>query len=344
MQNQDMQFADPEWRPPPQASSGPGQQERFNPQPINADHAPRQLNTDPREQPRNERAYNETDPYGDFGAQKIGTPQFGQKQNRRRGPWLWVIVLLIIMALLGGGLGLPRGGYHFNRTQQAHTFSVGALPTIVINDDVGTIHVHTGGNNGSVLVQVTDVNQGFGNNPGNGHVSYNQDGAHNTVTVNADSGPGFFGSNSIDLDVTAPANSNLQIKTDTGEIDVSGVTGQMSLSSGTGSIHAEQDSLNGQSVLKTDTGSVTFEGTIDPKGSYQFETNTGSVDVTLPGNSSFHVDASTDTGSINSDFPGVNVQHGDFTGASVHSDVGSSPSTTVTLKTDTGSISLNQGK
>src|SRR5215467_10178123 len=99
-----------------------------------------------------------------------------------------------------------------------------------------------------------------------------------------------------------------------------------------------------QSILKTDTGSVTFEGTIDPKGLYQFETNTGSVDVTLPGNSSFHLDASTDTGSINSDFPGVNVQHSNFTGGNVNSDVGSSPGATVTLKTDTGSISLHQGK
>ncbi len=344
MQNQDMQFADPEWQPPQQASSGPGQQESFKPRPINADHAPRPFNTDPREQPQNERAYNEAGPYGDFGAQKIGTPQFGQKQNRRRSPWLWVIVLLVIMALLGGGLGLPRGGHHFSKIEQAHTFSVGALPTIVINDDVGTIHVHTGGTNGNVLVQVTDVNRGLGNNPDNGQVSYNQNSASNTVTVNANSNSGFFGSNSIDLDVTVPADSNLQVKTDTGEVDVSGITGQMSLSSNTGSIHAVQDSLTGQSILKTDTGSVTFDGTIDPKGSYQFETNTGSVDVTLPGNSSFHVDASTDTGSINSDFPGVSVQHGDITGASAHSDVGNAPGATVTLKTDTGSISLHQGQ
>src|SRR6266581_4425121 len=268
MQNQEMQFADPEWRRPQQTNSGTSQQESFNPQPFN---------TDPREQLQEERVYNEAGSYGDFGAQKIGAPQSRQRQNRRRSPWLWVIVLLVIMALLGGGLSLPRGGYNFSKVEPAHTFSVGALPTVVINDDVGTIHVHTGSANNNVVVQVTEI------------------------------------------------------------------TGQMSLSSNTGSIHAVQDSLTGQSILHTDTGSVTFEGTIDPKGSYQFETNTGSVDVTLPGNSSFHLDASTDTGSINSDFPGVNVQHGDFTGASAHSDVGNAPGATVTLKADTGSISLHQG-
>src|SRR6266700_512274 len=302
MQNQEMQFADPEWRRPQQTNSGTSQQESFNPQPINVDRAPQPFNTDPREQLQEERVYNEAGSYGDFGAQKIGALQSRQRQNRRRSPWLWVIVLLVIMALLGGGLSLPRGGYNFSKVEPAHTFSVGALPTVVINDDVGTIHVHTGSANNNVVVQVTDVSRGLGNNPANGQVSYNQDSANNTVTVNANSGPGFFGSNSVDIEVTVPTDSNLQIKTDTGEVDVTGITGQMSLSS-----------------------------------------NTGSVDVTLPGNSSFHLDASTDTGSINSDFPGVNVQHGDFTGASAHSDVGNAPGATVTLKADTGSISLHQG-
>jgi len=344
MQDQEMQFADPEWRHPQQTYSGPGQQEIFTPQPINVDRAPQPFNNDPREQLQEERIYNEAGSYGNFDAQKIGAPQIRQRQSRRRSPWVWVIVLLVIMALLGGSLGLPRGGNHFSKVEPARTFSVGALPTVVINDDVGTIHVHTGGTNSSVVVQVTEVSGGLGSNPDNGQVSYNQDSANNTVTVNASSGRGFFGSNSVDIEVTVPTDSNLQIKTDTGEVDVTGVTGQMSLSSNTGSIDAVQDSLTGQSFLKTDTGSVTFEGTIDPKGSYRFETNTGEGDVTLPSNSSFHVDATTDTGSINSDFPSVNVQHSDFTGASAHGDVGNVPGATVTLKTDTGSISLHQGR
>jgi DUF4097 and DUF4098 domain-containing protein YvlB len=60
----------------------------------------------------------------------------------------------------------------------------------------------------------------------------------------------------------------------------------------------------------------------------------------LPADSSFHLNASSDTGSINSDFP-VNVQHSGA-GASASGDVGSSPKATVTLHTDTGSISLHK--
>ncbi|MDQ2716547.1 MAG: DUF4097 domain-containing protein, partial [Chloroflexota bacterium] len=60
------------------------------------------------------------------------------------------------------------------------------------------------------------------------------------------------------------------------------------------------------------------------------------VNVTLPANASFHVDASTNTGSINSDF---RVQP---TGTQMHGDVGNQPRPPITLKTDGGDIHLHQ--
>lgn len=101
--------------------------------------------------------------------------------------------------------------------------------------------------------------------------------------------------------------------------------------------------VSGTTRLFTNTGSITFTGSIDRSGTYRFETNTGSVHVTLPSTSVFHVDASTNTGSINTNFPAVNVQHHQFTGADAHGDVGNSPQATVSLRTNTGSITLYQG-
>jgi DUF4097 and DUF4098 domain-containing protein YvlB len=77
-------------------------------------------------------------------------------------------------------------------------------------------------------------------------------------------------------------------------------------------------------------------------GTYTFTTDTGSVNVTLPAQSVFHVDASTSTGSINTNFPGVIVQHHQVTGADAHGDVGAAPQATLTLSTSTGSINLYQ--
>ena len=75
-------------------------------------------------------------------------------------------------------------------------------------------------------------------------------------------------------------------------------------------------------------------------GTYDFETNAGSIDMTLTGNPSFHLNATTDAGSINTSFP-VNVNR-NTAGATANGDVGTSPLATLTLKTNAGSINLNK--
>ncbi len=96
--------------------------------------------------------------------------------------------------------------------------------------------------------------------------------------------------------------------------------------------------------MQTNTGDITFDGSLAPRGNYQFSTDTGSIDAKLPANSSFRLDATTDTGSIDSDFTEVQVQHQDIKGDSAHGDVGSSPSTTVTMKSNTGDINLHKSQ
>ncbi len=288
------------------------------------------VNTDPREQ----QSYSPPPISADRG-EKIQ-----QSPRRRRRAWLWIVIGLVIIALLGSGINAGRTSF-LNSSSETHAYSVSGLPTLVINDTTGSITIHTG-NVSSVSIQAIKHTPAFGNAP---TVQYGQSGDGNTVTATVQgSSGGLFGIDAVDFNVTLPANADLQLHTDTGTIDVSGVNGAMSLTTDTGSINANQDTLKGQSILKSNTGSITFVGSIDANGNYQFLTDTGSVDVTLPGSSSFHVDATTDTGSINSDFPEVNVQHHDVVGSDAHGDVGSTSSTMVTLKTNTGSINLHKGQ
>jgi len=291
------------------------------------------------------------------GPQQMGTGQYGQpwqpypQKRRQRGPLFWIasclVVFLILLVLLGGILaliGLAIGKYgSYSKTEAPRNFIVGAHPTLVVNDDVGTIHVNAGGN--SVIVQATEHNNGFwrNRNPNDAQVNYSQNGDMVTVNASVKANLGFFSTDSVDLNITVPSTGDLQIKTNTGLIDVSGVSGQMLLSTATGAIDATNDTLSSSSSLKSNTGEVSFNGSIDTNGgTYLFQADTGEVNVTLSAASSFHLIASTDTGSINSDFP-VNIQHPNVTGASVNSDVGSSPKATVTLKANTGAINLHRG-
>lgn len=276
--------------------------------------------------------------------------QYRTPSARKRRSWLWIVLALILLCvlLIGGALftaifvGSNFAGYTNTSTETRH-YTVSANPTLVLNNDIGSIHVRAASTGNEVTIQA-NKHTGFGGNLSDVTVSYSQNTEANTVTVNVDRTSTFnsFGSTSVDFVVTVPSAATLHLKTNTGSIAVNGVSGHMVLVSNTGSIEARDGKLSGTSQLITNTGSITFNGSIHRSGAYQFITNTGSVNVTLPGESVFHVDASTDIGSINTNFPGAIVQPHQFTGAYAHGDVGSSPQATVSLRTNTGSINLFQ--
>lgn len=334
MSNQEGQFMSPE---PRDINNDSRKEDEYIARPINRD---------PREQ---QQQWQEVPPQQQ---QQMYGEKLQPQQRRRRGPRGCIIALVavvVILGLLGTGIafGISSFGSHFPTfgpgVTEAKSFTVSSSPRLIINDPVGNIHVHTGGASDQVTISATKQNGGIGGNPNDIHITYRESSDNKTITINVDEGSHFLNFNSVNFNITVPTAADLNVHTNTGSIDVGGINGQMSLTSNTGSITATQDDLTASSTLKTNTGSVTFDGKIAPSGTYQFETNTGSVDATLPGDTSFHVNASTDTGSFNSDFPGVSTErHG--IGSSVSSDVGSSPNAILTLKTNTGSINLQQGR
>lgn len=266
---------------------------------------------------------------------------------RRPARWPWIVLIffllfvliLVVPVVLFGGLGYVG----LNNTTETRDFPVTAHPTLILSNDTGSIHVRATSADNVIAIRATKHSSPWAN-ADDLRVSYAHDQRANSVTVTVDrlNTMTFFSSASVDFDVTLPASADLQLKTNTGSIDVTGVSGQIALTSNTGSLDVTNGALNGTSSLITNTGSVTFDGAIDRGGAYHFATNTGSVTVTLPAGSVFHVEASTDTGSINTTFAGILVRQNQGVGASASGDVGSLPRATMSLRTNTGSINLYQ--
>ena len=151
------------------------------------------------------------------------------------------------------------------------------------------------------------------------------------------------GSGSLDVEnVQGPVN----IHTDSGDITARNLKGQMTMEAGSGSIRitgangqlkattssgdvvVRQATLSGQSALKTNSGSVRFEGALDAKGTYQLSTNSGDIDLTLPANAAFQLAATTGSGSVNNAF-GSNL-------------TGTTPRAQITATIGSGSVVVNK--
>jgi hypothetical protein len=336
MSNQEMQFADPDWKPSQKldAKTGTQEQETFIPEPINADSRER-WNTTPPPPPRQE-MYTGLPPYAGATPQQPVRGQYRQGQYRRggRGLWFWIILAFIILSLMSGGFSsvFNRGvGPDFGRMGQPHSssvieqhpFTVSGVPTVVINGDGGAITVRTSPHTNSVIVQDTKNSGFFGNSgdPNDIQVTSSQNG--DTITTNVqDNGQG-----SVDFTVTVPQGADLQLSTNSGgDITIDGVT------------------LSGNSTITTDSGIISFNGAIGTSGTDQFTTSSGVIDLNVSADSAFHLNASTSSGSINTgNFPGVTVNQA---GTQATGNVGTASKgqgATVTLKADSGKINVNQG-
>ena len=264
----------------------------------------------------------------------------------RRGLLCGCLVALVALFLLCSGgvvLGIRLGYAGLSRsnvTDPVVSHEVAANPTLMLNNDAGSVTINSG-SAGKIDIQTTRF-ASFGGSVNDVHIKITPNTTTNTLTVTVNrSGPDFFNTTGVDFAITVPTNANLDITTSAGSLNISGVSGTMSLNTHAGSIGVNGAALTGSSTFMTNAGSVNFNGSIATSGNYDFETNAGSIDVTLPATSIFHVNASTNVGSISTSFP-VTVNH-NTPGASINDDIGATPQATVTLKTNAGSITLNKG-
>jgi Toastrack DUF4097 len=287
-------------------------------------------------------------PYIDGGMHQIGDGKIRpQRPRSNRTNWLIALAvgipLILFIALGGIGFAFGRGdkmgswnndqrGWHgppFGWNKRMHgrepmTIKVGVQPTLIINNPGGAVHIHAG-DAGRVVVQPQGFNDSRG---GFGGVQPTYDLQDNTVTIDAQnqpgSGPGSpFNSDNADLEITAPSTSNIQIQTDSGDVEIDGIDGQFNITTGRGDVNVQGVQLHGQSSLKTSNGDISFNGAIDAQGNYQFVTGSGDVDLSLPGNSSFTLNTTTSSGDVSNDFNETTIGPGPHPQLSINTGSGS---------------------
>jgi hypothetical protein len=255
---------------------------------------------------------------------------------------LALLILTILLLVVGFSLLITAGVYLVNSTERVETrhFSVDEHPHIVVNNEVGTIRIKANSKSNTVTFQTKRHSRRFGKATNKSWVSYEQLKEGNEIRADVERvySPGTSLPISIDFNITLPHNADLELHTDVGDIWVTGINGQLSLQCDIGSIYVKQGILSGNSVLKTNLGSVNFHEAIDPFGSYQLVTETGSVYVIVPDDTPFELDASTQFGNITTVVPDMKMAY--RTSSEVHGDAGAPPRASLKLSSITGSVSV----
>ena len=134
----------------------------------------------------------------------------------------------------------------------------------------------------------------------------------------------------------------IALRTASGPINTSRLSGQVRAVTGNGTITTIATRLRGHSLMRAQDGTINFHGRLDP-GCHAVFTNTGgAIGVTLPAGSSVLVDARTAGGSISSQFPSVHLAPGP-PGRTAHGRIGQGAAAHLRIQTAGGSISLSHG-
>jgi hypothetical protein len=120
----------------------------------------------------------------------------------------------------------------------------------------------------------------------------------------------------------------IEIKTGSGRMEASQVDGCLQLRTGSGQIIVQHSLLSAGSILKTGSGSISFDGSLVERGDYQFLTGSGFIGVRLPWNASFRLQAKTGSGPIVNEFASTQVDP--------------DPGTQLKLKTGSGGIVVSR--
>ncbi len=349
MSNQDMQFVDPDWEHPRKRGEEIQNplQEEFRPQPINRD-GPQQSQWSAPPPPMMERPS-----YPEMGPQQVpfrpymGWRPQGYQMPRQRSRKPWVIVVAIgVMIMFGMGSFTGRhaypgdfnGGRPYSVPLVTKSIAVSDHPKVIIHSNNGHITLHGSSNSNQVNISGTSSASDNTN-------TFAYDKTNNSVTINESTQggdrPNFKGRDTnTNLDIAVPQDADVQINASDGQVVVNDVQGKMDIQTNIGQINMTNVHLTDGSSLKTGAGQITFDGSINAKGTYQFESDMGTIGVTLPNSSTFTVDAQTEVGSTHSDFPGI-VSGREGTSSTLKGTVGSDPQAAkVTLKSHAGAIEL----
>lgn len=291
--------------------------------------------------------------------------------TRVLGGCLGCLGVFIALTLVLGGITAAFGFSILRQDplieQSSQSFAVTAPPQITVRSSAGNVRVEAGAD-GTVTVQITKSARGLSKDQERRdlnamHVAVTQFG--NTVTIDEQNDKNAswlsLGSRTLDLVITVPAQATLDEKLSAGNLEVSGITGQMTIEASAGNIGLHNVTLTGASRLSERAGNITFTGKLLPDANLTMENSAGNItfdgdlatnntlnahnsagniDLTLPETTSAHISAGTSAGNVHINGWDIPVSR-ETANASARGDTSTNPTNTITANNSAGNIDIS---
>ncbi|GAC1465908.1 MAG: hypothetical protein NVS2B12_17850 [Ktedonobacteraceae bacterium] len=271
--------------------------------------------------------------------QSLGEKIIQHRMRWRRSSWPRFIVVAILLLGLSGFLtarydrAWDSSGVH----REESVFEVSDNAKLTVNSNNGEVYVHVGHANHIAVISVTHASGDEEQQAATAVNAHTLDSNTVSVSVNNAQGIAVGRAPRVDLDISVPETASVAIRTTSGAIvveDVKGTIqidatggnieldrteGPVALTTSNGNIEVSDARLAGVSSFKTTGGNIDFAGELDPYGSYNFETSTGTTDITLPDFTVFHLNATTvNSTTIDNEFDSTSVGDGQHATVNIH--------------------------
>lgn len=227
------------------------------------------------------------------------------------------------------------------------TLAVSGTPTILVHGQSGQIHI-VPGTDGSVQVQATKSVRALSHDQAEQEldaitITASQTGNTVNIEVHQPSFNGFtfgFNSRSVDMTVTVPAASNLNVTQAAGTLDANGITGQLIADVSAGTVNLTDMTMADGSRLSVSAGTVNLHGRLQPSASMTVDVSAGSITMGLPHDTNTHLNASATAGNVTVNGWDVSTTR-NAADTTVTGDLGSNPTGTLTIQVSAGSATVN---
>jgi hypothetical protein len=228
------------------------------------------------------------------------------EQKTNYTPWIIVAVVLIVACCCATAFGAAAlawltnraadlepfdlGGLYRERVEQ--TLEVGDAPTLHVDNFAGAVTIRAGEGDTIHVVATKKASSRSRLDRIEIEISERDGGA-----IIHTQKPNTLNNVSVDIEITAPAGTRLDVDTGAGTLEVRGITGQIDAHSGAGTI--EVRGAQGIARLDVGAGQIIYEGA--PEGECRFHTGAGEIVLRLPADLNAEVDLSTGLGNVNVD-------------------------------------------